>query len=560
VELSARTAEGALPPPSPRLRAAVVVPARDEERRIGACLDSLAVQGAVGPEEYEVVVVLDACADATEAAVIAAAERWPQLRLHWIPGPGRGAGFARAIGMDVGCARLESAGAGEGLLASTDADTRVPPWWLARQLEAIAAGAAAVGGRILLDAAEAAALPAAVIERREAELRRRTAAATVRGPAEHAHFSGASLGLTPRAYRAAGGMARLESLEDEELEERLAAAGVAIHRPASVSVTTAARTEGRAERGLARDLELGRWLATRRYDGAAFTPARLLAAKSGSVAAILPARECAATIGATVAALAPFRDRGLVDRLVVVDADSSDGTAAIARAAGAEVLSEHSLYPELGPCKGKGDAMWRAARAVEADVLAFLDADSADFDPRFLTGLLGPLLLADGVELVKGTFERPFAAGGGSLPGEGGRVTELVARPLLNLHFPRLAGLAQPLAGETAIRRRLLARMDVPVGYGVEIAMLVDALRLVGLEALAEVDLGSRQNRHQSLRALSAMAAEVMVAVERRVGAAPRPSSPSFMPRPDRSGEVWRLRCQERPPLERVGGAAAAVS
>lgn len=267
------------------------------------------------------------------------------------------------------------------------------------------------------------------------------------------------------------------------------------------------------------------------------------------MAAILPARECAATIGATVAALAPLRELGLLDRLVVVDADSADGTAAIAHEAGAEVLSERALYPRLGPCQGKGDAMWRAARAVDDDVLAYLDADSADFEPGFLTGLLGPLLLEDGVELVKGAFERPFASAGGSLPGEGGRVTELVARPLINLHFPRLAGFAQPLAGEVAVRRELLARMHVPVGYGVEIAMLVDALRLAGLNALAEVDLGSRQNRHQSLRALSAMAAEVMVAVEQRAGAVPRPSSPAFRPRPDRADELWRLRCQERPPF-----------
>lgn len=549
MELSAGTAPGTLAPPEPRLRAAVVVPARDEEGRIGACLDALAAQAGIEPERYEVVVVLDACVDATAAAVAAAGERWPRLRLRTIEGPGRGAGFARAAGMDVACARLESVGAGGGLLASTDADTRVPPDWLARQLEALAAGAEAVGGEILLDPAEAGALPPAVIARRQAELVERTRAAAARGPAEHAHFSGASLGLTPGAYRRVGGMARLEALEDQELEDRLAAAGVAIHRPRTVRVTTAARTDGRAERGLARDLELGRWLATRRYDGASFTVPELLAAKTASVAAILPARECAATIGPTIAALAPLREAGLLDRLVVVDADSEDGSGELAAAAGAEVLAESELRPALGPCQGKGEAMWRAAAAVEADVLAFLDADSADFQPGFLTGLLGPILTEPGIELVKGTFERPFAAGAAVAPGEGGRVTELVARPLLNLHFPRLAGFAQPLAGEIAIRRELFGRMRVPVGYGVEVAMMIDALGLVGLEALAEVDLGSRQNRHQSLRALSAMAAELMVAVERRTGASPRPSAPSFRPRPGPEADVWRLRCAERDPF-----------
>ena len=240
---------------------------------------------------------------------------------------------------------------------------------------------------------------------------------------------------------------------------------------------------------------------------------------------------------------------GLLDRLLVVDAESTDRTAELAAAAGAEVLPESSLCAELGPCRGKGDAMWRAAMEVDADVLVFLDADSHDFRGDFLTGLLGPLLLDSGVELVKGAFERPLSLGSSVRDGEGGRVTELVARPLLNLHFPALSGFAQPLAGEVAIRRDLFARMAVPVGYGVEIAMIVDALRLVGLDALAEVDLGRRQNSHQGLRALSLMAAEVMVAIERRTGAPPRPDSPGYRPRPEAAGaELWRLRCGERQP------------
>jgi hypothetical protein len=451
--------------------------------------------------------------------------------------------------MDIACARLESVGAARGFLASTDADTVVQPDWLRRQMEAIEAGAEAVGGEIILDPDELEALPVEVVEQRAAEIAERLRAATRRGPAEHAHFSGASLAVTPGAYRRVGGMGRLAALEDQELEDRLASAGIVIHRPRAVRVTTAARTEGRAERGLARDLELGRWLATRRYRGADFELADLLAAKRGEVAAILPARECAATIGSTVRALGPLRRAGLLDRLVVVDADSADGTAEVAARAGAEVLSETGLAPGLGPCRGKGDAMWRAAAVLGAEVLVFLDADSYDFTAGFLTGLLGPLLLEPGVELVKGSFERPLSLGESVQAGEGGRVTELVARPLLNLHFPALTGFAQPLAGEIAIRRELFARMAVPVGYGVEIAMMIDALEMVGLDALAEVDLGTRQNRHQRLRDLSLMAAEVMVAVERRIGAAPRPDSPSFRPRPRVDAEVWRLRCEERPPL-----------
>jgi glucosyl-3-phosphoglycerate synthase len=549
MELSAaRTA--ALPPPSALLIAAVVVPAHNEEARIGRCLDALASQVEVEPGSFEVIVVLDDCDDGTAEAIEAARLRMPEPVIHIVTGPGRGAGAARAAGMDVACARLESIGRHDGLLGSTDADSRVAPDWVARQLEAIAGGAEAIGGEIHLDPDEAAALPEGILARRAVDLAARTREAAARGPAEHAHFSGASLGVTPRAYRSAGGMAWMAALEDQELEDRLAAAGVAIHRLRPVSVVTAARTEGRAERGLARDLELARWLAERRHDGRDFTLERLLEAKTTTVAVILPARECAATIGPILDRVVPLREMGLIDDLLVVDADSADGTATVAAGHGARVVSESALDPELGPCRGKGDAMWRAAAATDAELLVYLDADTVDFHTGFVTGLLGPILLDPDVALVKGTFLRPLALGAEIREGEGGRVTELVARPLLNLHFPPLAGFTQPLAGEVAIRRDLFDRLAVPVGYGVEIAMMIDALRLVGLDALAEVDLGARQNRHQSLRALSAMSGEVMVAVEKRIGAAPRPAYPAFRPRPepDAPPELWRLRCEERPP------------
>jgi hypothetical protein len=249
--------------------------------------------------------------------------------------------------------------------------------------------------------------------------------------------------------------------------------------------------------------------------------------------------ELGCSVGVFTAMLAPR-----CAHLVAVDFSPTALERARERLGGAENV-------ELGTGRGKGDAMWRAAGATTAELLVFLDADTLDFDPGFLTGLVGPLLLDPSLSLVKGTFQRPLALGAEVRAGEGGRVTELVARPLLNLHFPTLAGFAQPLAGEIAIRRDLFERLSVPVGYGIEIAMLIDAVRLVGLDALAEVNLGARQNRDQSLRALSAIAAEVMVAVERRSGGAPRPASPAFRPRPEagEEPEVWRLRCEERPPL-----------
>jgi glycosyltransferase involved in cell wall biosynthesis len=549
VELRAGFGPGVLGAPSPRLRASVVVPARDEEERIGACLEALASQVEVEPAEYEVIVVLDACGDGTERAVADAEARWPDLVLWTLTGPGRGAGPARATGMDVACARLESLGRMAGLLATSDADSTVAPDWIARQLEAIGDGAEAIGGEVLLDPRDSEALPSAVLRRRESDLAERTRLAASRGPAQHAHFSGASLGLTPRAYRQAGGMGWLAALEDQELEDRLAGAGVRIHRLAPVRVTTSARTDGRAERGLARDLALERWIAERGYDGADYGVEALLAAKNRSVAVVLPAREVAATIGPILDRLAPLRAAGLVDEMIVVDADSADGTAAIARRRGVEAVSESSLAPQLGPCRGKGDAMWRAAGAVQSELVVFLDADTADFEASFLTGMLGPILLEPGVRLVKGSFRRPLAVGDSVQEGEGGRVTELVARPLLNLHFPALSGFVQPLSGEIAIERDLFGRLSVPVGYGVEIAMLIDCLELAGLDALAQVDLGTRQNRHQPLRALGGMAFEVMAAVERRTGGPTRPATARFRPRPDGGdAETWRLHCEERPP------------
>jgi glucosyl-3-phosphoglycerate synthase len=551
MELSGDLGVGILGAPGADLRAVVVVPARDEEERIGACLDALAAQVEIEPGAYEVIVVLDACGDGTGAAVEDVRRRRPDLALATVPGPGRGAGPARAVGMDIGCTRLESVGAVGGLLATTDADSVVAPDWIARQLEAIVAGAEAIGGEILLDPDDAARLPIGVVHHREASLAERTRLAQRRGPAEHAHFSGASLGLTPRAYRRAGGMCRLAALEDRDLEDRLAESGVEIHRLRPVRVVTSARTDGRAERGLAQDLALGTWVARRSYRGSDYRLSRLLEAKRSSVAVILPAREVAETIGPILDRLLPLREAGLVDELLVVDADSSDGTAGVAAGRGADVVSESALAPGLGPCLGKGDAMWRAAGEVESELLVFLDADTTGFSPDFLTGMLGPILLEPEVRLVKGSFHRPLAGDGFLQDGEGGRVTELTARPLLNLHFPVLAGFAQPLAGEIAIERDLFRRLSVPVGYGVEIAMLIDCLALAGLDALAQVDLGVRQNRHQSLRALSAMACEVMLAVERRTGAPPRPGTASFRPRPTVGAavETWRLRCEERPPL-----------
>jgi glucosyl-3-phosphoglycerate synthase len=214
---------------------------------------------------------------------------------------------------------------------------------------------------------------------------------------------------------------------------------------------------------------------------------------------------------------------------------------------GVRVEDESSLLPQYGPALGKGDAMWRALAATTGELVVYLDADTEDFDTRFVLGMLGPLLTEPDIAFVKGHFRRPFKHGDSVDPDGGGRVTELLARPYLNLHFPELAGFRQPLAGEIAATRELLESIPFPVGYGVEIAMLIDALRAVGLERMAQVDLGTRQNRHQPLAALSRMALEVLAAAEARVHGPVTPG-PLILP----NGEPRAALIDERPELSRT--------
>jgi glucosyl-3-phosphoglycerate synthase len=259
------------------------------------------------------------------------------------------------------------------------------------------------------------------------------------------------------------------------------------------------------------------WLASHTYSHVDFPAERLAAERSQSVSVCLPARNEVSTIAAILASLLELRDRGVIDQVVVVD-DSTDGTAEIARALGAEVFDQEKLAPELGPVLGKGDAMWRSLPTLTGDVVCFVDADTERFGAHFVCGLLGPLLCGpEGIALVKGLYRRPFQVGGVILPEGGGRVTELTARPLLNLFYPELAGVAQPLAGEVAARRDLLERLPFVTGYGVDIALLIDAYQAAGLDAIAQVDLGERQNAHQSLRELGPMAFSVLRALASRL-------------------------------------------
>jgi glucosyl-3-phosphoglycerate synthase len=525
----------------------VVVPARDEQDRVGTCLEALAAQ-TVGRHRFETILVTDACSDRTEQVARETALRLG-LKLTILQGPGEGSGPARKLGMDAAAERLRSLGLPRGLIATTDADSEPAPDWVERQLAHLGRGADVIAGAIEL-ATEETQLPTAVLDRRRREAETRMAAITaVDADAAHHHFAGASLGVNAEVYRRVGGIGASRALEDEAFAGTLARHRIPILRPADVRVRTAVRTDGRAARGLSVDLAVSTWLARRRYTAADFQLDELRDRDRPSVTVVIPARECAATIAGVIeTTVGPAYDAGLIDQLVVIDAASIDGTADHAARAGASVMQQDELEPGLGPALGKGDAMWRALAATDGEIVCFLDADTEDPDPGHLLGLLGPLLTDSEIAMVRGAFARPFNAGGRTFADEGGRVTELMARPLLNLHFPLLAGFAQPLAGEFAGRRQLLERLPFPVGYGIEIATLIDALDELGLDALAECRLGTRQNRHQSLRALGEMAFAVLAAVERRIEG-PRSATGGAFLRPWEDGRVVRVPVAERPPI-----------
>jgi glucosyl-3-phosphoglycerate synthase len=241
--------------------------------------------------------------------------------------------------------------------------------------------------------------------------------------------------------------------------------------------------------------------------------ARLLAAKrSTTVSVVLPALNEEPTVGAIVDAIRRnlvLLPRPLVDEVVVIDSGSTDATAQVAEAAGAVVVHVDDIVPDLPSMPGKGEALWRSLAATSGDVVVFVDADLLSFQPSYITGLLGPLLTDPSISFVKAAYDRPLSNGAVVLPTGGGRVTELVARPLLNLHWPQLAGFIQPLAGEYAGRRALLEQLPFATGYGVELALLIDALRAVGLDGMAQVDLGHRRHRHHGSQRLGLMAAEI---------------------------------------------------
>jgi glucosyl-3-phosphoglycerate synthase len=282
----------------------------------------------------------------------------------------------------------------------------------------------------------------------------------------------------------------------------------------------------------------------------------LVAAKRAlgqSISVCLPARDEAATIGEIVREIrgrlvdASAPDSGLVDEVVVIDDTSTDETAAVARRAGARVVGEAELLPEAGPGSGKGNALWKSLHACRGDLICWLDADLRSFRADTVTKLLEPLIVDAGTVLVKASYTRSFEGA----PTGGGRVTELVARPLLSLLFPKLADIVQPLGGEYAARRDALEVLPFVEGWGVELGLLVDVVERFGRDAVAQVDLGTREHRNRPVNELGAQSLAIIATALRRAGLMQFDAPTLELLHADLAGniEAEPVEIRERPPI-----------
>ena len=322
-----------------------------------------------------------------------------------------------------------------------------------------------------------------------------------------------------------------------------------------------------AEQGRSAAARVDRWFAESNYHHGEFSDiGRLVALKQRqglAISAILPTLNEAATIGPIVrTARRELMERfALLDELLVIDSESDDDTRSIAESEGARVLLHSEVLPQYGSYRGKGEALWKSLYATTGDLVAWSDTDISDWHPRFIYGTLGPMLAEPSIGYVKAYYQRPIVEGGLLKEGGGGRVTELVARPLINLFFPELSGFIQPLSGEYAGRRVHLEQIPFFTGYAVEIGHLIDLAERLDLSGLGQVDLDIRIHRNQELEGLSRMSFTILQAVMKRLEERRRArlfaelGSSYKLPRsgPNKlSLELFELADQERPPMIRI--------
>lgn len=275
---------------------------------------------------------------------------------------------------------------------------------------------------------------------------------------------------------------------------------------------------------MSNDLQNDRWLERNTYHHSSFDLGEMVAAKERlgvSISLCIPALDEELTIGKEIAI---FRSElmsryPLLDEIAVFDSGSRDATREVARDLGADVYLSEEILPHLGPQRGKGENLWKAIYQLHGDIIIYIDADIRNIHPRFVYGLVGPLLTRPEISYVKAFYDRPLAASRGMRPTGGGRVTEILVRPLFSLFFPELATIIQPLSGEYAARRNVLEQLPFPIGYGVETSHLIDVFHRHGLDAIAQTDLDQRVHHNQDTQALGKMAFRILQAFLRRANA-----------------------------------------
>ena len=268
-------------------------------------------------------------------------------------------------------------------------------------------------------------------------------------------------------------------------------------------------------------MKLNEWYLNNTYDHKQFQVKELLKLKKKKglkISLCFPTLNEGKTIGKILDIVnKEIYKPGLVDEVVIVDSDSMDRTVDIVREKGFKVFDHSRIFPGLGSHRGKGEALWKSLFVLEGDIIIWCDSDIKNFHPRFVYGLLGPLLLRDDIDFVKGFYQRPLKMNGSYMKGEGGRVTEIMVRPMLNYHYPQLGKIFQPLSGEYAGRREVFENIPFFTGYGVESGMLIDIFEKFGLESIAQVNIRRRVHRNQPLSALSRMAFGILQAITKKL-------------------------------------------